>query len=458
MRTTKKRLFALMLALVMAVGGILLSANEGMATSQPLPFDDVAATAWYYPHVRAVWENQLFQGTGRNTFTPHGTMTRAMFVQVLANIEGVNLSEYRTLAPIFEDTADSTLWYFSAVQWAAVHEISHTQTSNIFEPSRAITREEMAVMLHNYIVSREIEVPQNQDAPIPFADQADISVWAVDAVRAIQAAGIITGYPDGSFQPSNQSTRAEVATIFARYLYLLNAAAEAEDEDYEDEREMGYFTLTIANITGQSNRHGTVTIANRNAAAYDFPTGTSVTVSAAAASGFVFDGWFSNIEGTGTAVSRSSNYTFTITADTNLFARFRTAPQDTGNGGSGGTGTPPPTFVAVTSITKSSALTATVGTPLTLSATAAPNNATNSDIVWSVQTAGATGANITGGNVLNTTAAGTAIIRATIINGATATTDFTQDFTITVTAAPPPFVAVTGITMTSANTVQDNMK
>ena len=74
----------------------------------------------------------------------------------------------------------------------------------------------MAVMLHNYIVFRGIELPNG--ATGIFTDQAEISYWAIEGVLAIQAAGIITGYPDGSFQPQGTATRAEVATIFARFL------------------------------------------------------------------------------------------------------------------------------------------------------------------------------------------------------------------------------------------------
>jgi len=75
-------------------------------------------------------------------------------------------------------------------------------------------------------------------------------------------------------------------------------------------------------------------------------------------------------------------------------------------------------------------------TPLALAATVAPNNATNQAITWSVHDAGTTGATISG-NTLNTTAAGTVTVRATITNGATASTNFTQDFTITVTVTAP---------------------
>ena len=78
--------------------------------------------------------------------------------------------------------------------------------------------------------------------------------------------------------------------------------------------------------------------------------------------------------------------------------------------------------------------TATATMPLTLSGTVVPEDATNKNIVWSVHDTGDTGATING-NTLNTTAAGTVTVRATITNGATETTNYTQDFNITVSLA-----------------------
>ena len=102
-------------------------------------------------------------------------------------------------------------------------------------------------------------------------------------------------------------------------------------------------------------------------------------------------------------------------------------------------------FVAVTDITNVPT-TATAGTPLTLSGTVAPNNATNQTIVWSVQNAGTTGATIVG-NTLNTTAAGTVTVAATIENGVAVGTSYTQNFSITVNAAPTPLIASAAITV-----------
>ena len=85
--------------------------------------------------------------------------------------------------------------------------------------------------------------------------------------------------------------------------------------------------------------------------------------------------------------------------------------------------------------------TATAGTNLALTGTVNPSNATNRNITWSIQNVGGTGATISG-NTFNAPRAGTVTVRATIVNGRTATQNFTQDFTITVSGS---FVPVTSI-------------
>ncbi len=98
-------------------------------------------------------------------------------------------------------------------------------------------------------------------------------------------------------------------------------------------------------------------------------------------------------------------------------------------------------FKAVTDITEVPT-TATAGTDLTLSGTVAPADATNKTIAWSIKDAGTTGATLAG-SVLSTTASGTVTVTATITNGAATSTNYTKDFTITVSNAHK---AVTGIT------------
>jgi hypothetical protein len=79
---------------------------------------------------------------------------------------------------------------------------------------------------------------------------------------------------------------------------------------------------------------------------------------------------------------------------------------------------------------------AVVGTDLILTGTAAPSNATEKHIIWSVQDPGTTGvADYLSGGVFSATAAGTAVIRARITDGLASGVSYTKDFTITVSAA-----------------------
>ena len=97
-------------------------------------------------------------------------------------------------------------------------------------------------------------------------------------------------------------------------------------------------------------------------------------------------------------------------------------------------------FVAVTNITGVPSSTV-VGTPLALTSTVTPNNATNKAITWAVVNAGTTGATITG-NTLNANEAGIATVRATIGNGAAIGKPYVKDSTVSISKA---FIAVTDI-------------
>ena len=79
----------------------------------------------------------------------------------------------------------------------------------------------------------------------------------------------------------------------------------------------------------------------------------------------------------------------------------------------------------------------TLGTDLLLTGTVVPGDATNKDIVWSISSAGTTGATIDASGNLSATSAGTVTVTATIVDGLGVGMDFTKDFTVTVTEPAP---------------------
>jgi hypothetical protein len=179
------------------------------------PFSDVD-WHWAADPITFASARGLFSGTGGGLFSPNTSMTRAMFAQVLANIEGADLSAYE--ASRFTDVADGA-WYAAAIEWAADKGIVNGIGGGQFNPSADITREQMAVMLMNYARHKGYVLPAEQAAA--FADEASVSPWALDAVKRVQAAGVVSGRPGHIYDPQGLATRAEVAAVFTNFITVV---------------------------------------------------------------------------------------------------------------------------------------------------------------------------------------------------------------------------------------------
>ena len=212
----KKRIMSLLLAMVMTVS--LLPGVAGAAKVEN--FSDVSKDAWYYSYVDFVADKGYFVGTSDTTFSPEMTMTRAMFVVVMAALEGVKVDN--NVAP-FADVPANT-WYSGAVAWAAENGVIAGIGDNKFAPDAEITREQMAVIMNAYINwhSKKHGEDQREKAKIDnFLDKASVSSWAVEAVDNCRAWGLIVGAPDGNFYPQNNATRAEVATVVYNLAWMV---------------------------------------------------------------------------------------------------------------------------------------------------------------------------------------------------------------------------------------------
>lgn len=82
------------------------------------------------------------------------------------------------------------------------------------KPLNNITREEVAMIFYR-LLTDECRNEYLSDVN-PFAD-LDGNRWSGMAISTLYKANIITGYPDGTFRPSEHITRAEFATIAARF-------------------------------------------------------------------------------------------------------------------------------------------------------------------------------------------------------------------------------------------------
>lgn len=176
------------------------------------------ATHWARGPIEFMAARGLFGDMGGGQFVPNGSMTRAMFATVLARLDGADLAQFAQSE--FSDVpADS--WYSQAVAWAVDLGVTHGVGNSRFGPSQAITREEMATMLTNYLRARGFTLPIVVENPAPFADRDRIRPWAQAAMALMQQNGILGGRPGNLADPSSLATRAECAAIFQRLIRAL---------------------------------------------------------------------------------------------------------------------------------------------------------------------------------------------------------------------------------------------
>lgn len=171
-------------------------------------FTDVDNGAWYADYVNYVSDNSLMGGTGAFTFEPNAGLTRGMFATILARYDGSDTSVY---ANTFSDVASGS-WYAQSVAWASANGIAGGTGDSKFEPERLITRQEMAVMIKNYLEYRGVSANVQKSS---YSDYSSIASWAADAVDYCTAIGILGG-TDGRFEPAGTTTRAQAAAIFTR--------------------------------------------------------------------------------------------------------------------------------------------------------------------------------------------------------------------------------------------------
>lgn len=175
-------------------------------------FSDVSG--WYANHVSYLAARGIINGLGDGTFGSDSNITRAQFIMILSNLAGVDLSSYTTSS--FDDLA-ITDWYFAPVQWAYENGVA-LGSAGKFNPNANITRQDIAVLIARYAEKIVNYTLPEISSATGFTDSASISGYAVDAVTAMQQAGIINGKDDGSFAPTSNTTRAEAAKMIALFL------------------------------------------------------------------------------------------------------------------------------------------------------------------------------------------------------------------------------------------------
>ncbi len=178
-------------------------------------FTDVSHS-WADDGIQYCVTHQLMSGIGNNLFGPKLTTTRAQIVQILYNLEGEPKVSGTT--PFTDLTQD---WYQDAILWAYQTGVVAGTSSTTFEPDLPVTREQIAVILMEY-VTRVLKLERTwtpADLSI-FPDAGSVSDWAKDAMADAVGLGLISGASNGGqtyLEPQGSATREQVATILMEF-------------------------------------------------------------------------------------------------------------------------------------------------------------------------------------------------------------------------------------------------
>lgn len=190
--------------------GLMIGTNGGAAVYKKLmQFADTEGH-WAEASISRMAEMSYVKGDSRG-FRPNDSITRAEFVVLLSRVLGLDTE---TKVSSFKDVTIGS-WYGKSITAAVENGLVNGYSDGSFKPSGRITRTEIAAILGR-VVDTELSESQINDALSEFKDT--VPEWAKAPAAAAVRAGIIDGFPDGSFGGAQSATRAQTAVMLMRLL------------------------------------------------------------------------------------------------------------------------------------------------------------------------------------------------------------------------------------------------
>jgi len=168
-------------------------------------FSDITNTHWAYNAIKALCSKSIIQGYPDGSFVPNDAVTREQLVKMIILTFGF---ESQSTATSFSDIT-STRWSAAYIKTASDNGIVSGMPDGSFKPEAAVTRQDAAVMLARACeVTGKIFSERKQ-----LSDADEIAPYATESVEKLVAAGVISGFEDGSYRPLEELTRAQAAQL-----------------------------------------------------------------------------------------------------------------------------------------------------------------------------------------------------------------------------------------------------
>jgi uncharacterized protein YjdB len=178
-------------------------------------FDDMPESHWASRAVQVLSAKHIIEGITLGEFNPNGKTTRAQFAALL--VRALQIKKQATWTTEFEDV-QADAWYAEDVVAASRAGLVTGVTKQTFDPNAELTREQMAILLvraYEYRNGSYTSINRKLD---DYADQSEISTWALEDVNKAIELGILSGISNERFSPSSTALRMETAEALYNFL------------------------------------------------------------------------------------------------------------------------------------------------------------------------------------------------------------------------------------------------
>lgn len=222
MKKTMFRGITMLLVVVMLMSVSMFPAFAADYETNPSygqnPYKDVKESDWFYNDVMYCYEHNIMLGVGDGKFAPENYTTRAEMAQAMYRL--LKGSETSWVEP-FTDVNPSD-WFAVAVNWCYANSIVYGTSETTYSPNKNVTREQAVAIL--FRSAKSVNANTSGGYYGNFADASMVSDYAIEAWGWSVNNRIIMGERIGYYdylQPNRNITRAELATILARFVRWL---------------------------------------------------------------------------------------------------------------------------------------------------------------------------------------------------------------------------------------------
>ena len=189
---------------VLAVFFLSIFAGFGVQPAAAATYPTDIAGNWAGAQIYSLINQGVVTGYVDGTFKPSNSISRAEFIVMINRAFNFN-----TPASIFYSDVRAGDWFYLDIAKARAAGYIAGYPNGTMGPNNKISRQEAATILAGVLGLNT----STSSGYLSFSDASKIPSWSWASINSLVQAGYISGYPDGTFRPSNSITRAEAAVM-----------------------------------------------------------------------------------------------------------------------------------------------------------------------------------------------------------------------------------------------------